>query len=115
MVELFFGLQDLHARFEQFCTNDQRHNAGEAKECKRRDQIHVPDRFMVSRGQPVHDNAAFRDRYYLWSNTRLSVVLCVFVSSHVLYSSIRCGSPKGTSRSEERRVGKGGRAGEEGV
>ncbi len=64
LVVLFLGLQDLHAGFEQFSTDQQRHDATEAEEHKRRDQVHVPDDLVVGGGDPGDHHGAFAPRHY---------------------------------------------------
>jgi hypothetical protein len=64
LVVLLFGLQDLHAGFEQFGADQQRHDAAEAEEHEGRNQVHVPDGLVVRRGDPVDDDASLGFRNY---------------------------------------------------
>src|SRR5690606_25178171 len=57
---LLLALHDLDARLEELGTDDQRHQPCEAEEDERRDQVHVADRLVVGRGDPLDDRAAHR-------------------------------------------------------
>ncbi len=85
LVVLFLGLQDLHTWFEQLCTDQQRHDATDAEEDERHDQVHVPDLLVVGRSNEVDEEATLGLRHNGWGN-RLHVVSCIFKRSHSDYS-----------------------------
>src|SRR5699024_2247850 len=52
------GLDDLHSGLEELEADDQRHHAADAEEEERADKVHVPDRLVVRRRDPVDDDLA---------------------------------------------------------
>lgn len=53
------SLYDLHARLEEFDPDDERHDTTDAEEEERSDEVHVPNRLVVSRRDPIDYDRAF--------------------------------------------------------
>lgn len=73
LVKLLLRLQDLHTGLKKLDTHQQSHSSAHTEEDEGRDQVHVPNGFVVRGSNPIDKDASLGLRNHARRNSRCTL------------------------------------------